>query len=79
MGSSGTKKRRKCGGKPQHLPKVGTHNRSAAARSQQRERQAVLDTMGLGGLGPTGRAIAWAVFAVMAVVAVVALLYLIVF
>lgn len=44
MGSQGMKKRRK-GGNPQHLPKVGT--RTQAAAEQHREREAVLDVMGV--------------------------------
>jgi hypothetical protein len=45
MGSQGEKRRRK-GGKRQHLPKVGT--RDAVRAEQHREREAIADTMGLG-------------------------------
>jgi hypothetical protein len=38
-------KRRRKGGKPKHLPKVGT--RTQAAAEQHRERDAVLDVMGV--------------------------------
>lgn len=80
MGSSGMKKRRKGGKNTQHLQKVGTHtSHDAAVHEQELERQAVLDTMGMGGLGGTGRTIAWIVFGLMAVFATVALLVLIAF
>lgn len=38
-------KRRRKGGNPQHLSKVGTHTQAAA--EQHREREAVLDVMGV--------------------------------
>ena len=58
------KKKRK-GGNREHLDKVGEHSHSAAVHEQQRERQAVLDTMGLGGSGNATRVIVWVVFAVL--------------
>ena len=78
MGSSGMRKRRKGPAKTQHLQKVGTHSHDAAAHEQELERQAVLDTMGMGNLGSTGKVIAWIVFGLMAIFAIVALLVLIV-
>lgn len=73
------KKRRKGGKTPQHLQKVGTHtSHDSAAHEQQLERQAVLDTMGMGGLGSTGKVVAWVVFGIMAFFAIAALLVLIV-
>jgi glycerate kinase len=72
------KKKRK-GGQRQHLDKVGHQSQSAAAHEQHLERQAVLDTMGMGGAGGVGRVIVWTVFALLAVLAVVALLVLAVF
>ena len=72
------KKRRKGGGKPQHLDQVGQNSHEAAVHEQELERQAVLDTMGMGGLGSTGKVIAWVVFSVMALFAIAALLVLIV-
>ena len=82
MGSSGMKKRRKAktaqhGGRD-HLQKVGTHSHDAAVHEQHLERDAVMDTMGLGGLGSGGRTIMWIVMAVIAVVAIIGLLALIV-
>ena len=50
MGSQGMKKRRK-GGKRQHLDKVGTHHGGSAAEArheQELERSAVADVMGVG-------------------------------
>ena len=83
MGSSGMKKRRKAktvqhGGR-QHLDKVGTHSHDAAVHEQELERQAVLDTMGLGAMGGAGRTIAWIVFGIVAFFAIIALLVLITF
>ena len=83
MGSSGMKKRRKAktvqhGGR-QHLQKVGTHGHDAAAHEQKLERDAVMDTMGLSGMGGAGRVIAWTVFGIIAVLAIIALLVLITF
>ena len=83
MGSSGMKKRRKAktvqhGGR-EHLEKVGTHSHDAAVHEQQLERQAVMDTMGLGGMGGAGKAIAWIVFGIITVLAIIALLVLITF
>ena len=83
MGSSGMKKRRKAktvqhGGR-QHLEKVGTHNHTAAVHEQKLERDAVMDTMGLGGVGGAGKVIAWTIFGIIAVLAIIALLVLITF
>jgi hypothetical protein len=50
MGSQGMKRRRK-GGKPRHLDKVGTHHGDSLAEArheQELERSAVADVMGLG-------------------------------
>lgn len=77
MGTSGSKKNRK-GGRRSHLDKVG-HAPRAAAREQQRERAAVMDVMGLSGLGGPGRAIAWIVIGVILVLAVAGLLVLTLF
>jgi hypothetical protein len=46
MGSSGEKRTRK-GKRREHLPKVGTRN--AVRAEQHRERQAIADSIGLGG------------------------------
>jgi hypothetical protein len=46
MGSQGEKHSRK-GGQRQHLPKVGT--RDEAREEQHQEREAIADTIGLGG------------------------------
>jgi len=77
------KKRRKAKttqhGHPQHLEKVGTHSHDAAVHEQQLERSAVMDTMGLGNLGPTGKAVVWIIGALFFVCAIAALLVLIVF
>jgi hypothetical protein len=82
VGSSGMKKRRKAKtaqhGHPQHLEKVGTHSHDAAVHEQQLERDAVMDTMGLGNLGTTGKTIAWIIGAVFFACAIAALLVLIV-
>jgi hypothetical protein len=75
VGTSGMKKSRK-GGRRRHLDKVGSHSRSAAVNEQEREREAVLDTMGLGGASGFGRTVVWIVFGLFAVAAVVALLVL---
>ena len=83
MGSSGMKKRRKAKttqhGHPQHMAKVGTHSHDAAVHEQQLERAAVMDTMGLGNLGPTGKAVVWIIGALLFACAIAALLVLIVF
>jgi hypothetical protein len=76
VGSSGMKKRRKGPAKTQHLQKVGTHSNNTAAHEQELERQAVLDTMGMGNLGSTGKVVVWIVFGLIAVFAIVALLVL---
>jgi len=82
VGSSGMKKRRKAKtaqhGHVQHMAKVGTHSHDAAVHEQKLERDAVMDTMGLGGIGGSGRTIMWIVFAIIAVVAIIGLLALIV-
>ncbi len=77
------KKRRKAKttqhGHPQHLEKVGTHSHDAAVHEQQLERSAVMDTMGLGNLGPTGKTVVWIIGALFFVCALAALRVLIVF
>ena len=83
MGSSGMKKRRKAktaqhGGR-QHLDKVGTHSHDAAVHEQQLERDAVMDTMGLGGVGGAGKVIVWVVLGLFAVAGIIGLLVLITF
>ena len=83
MGSSGMKKRRKAktaqhGGR-QHLEKVGTHSHEAAVHEQQLERDAVMDTMGLGGVGGAGKVIVWVVLGLFAVAGIIGLLVLITF
>jgi hypothetical protein len=55
----------------QHLDKVGAHGHDAAVHERQLERDAVMDTMGLSGLGGSGRTIAWIVFGIIAVVAII--------
>jgi len=71
------KKRRKAKtvqhGSREHLDKVGTNSHAAAVHEQQRERQAVMDTMGLGGAGSVGKVLAWIVIGIITVVAIVAL------
>lgn len=67
------KKSRK-GGKRQHLEKVGQHSHSAAAQEQARERDAVMDVMGMGGAGGAGRTVLWVVGAILLVCAIVALI-----
>lgn len=69
------KKTRK-GKKRTHLQKVGTHSHDAAVAEQRRERQAVMDVMGMGAASGPGRVVVWAVGAVLLVLAVVALLVL---
>lgn len=66
------KKSRK-GGKRQHLDKVGQHSHDAAVQEQHRERDAVMDVMGMGGAGGTGRTVVWVVGALLLVAAIVAL------
>jgi hypothetical protein len=83
VGSSGMKRRRKAktvehGGR-QHLDKVGTHSHDAAEHEQKLEREAVMDTMGLGGVGGAGKAIVWIVIGIITVLAIIALLVLITF
>jgi len=77
------KKRRKAktaqhGGR-QHLEKVGTHSHEAAVHEQQLERDAVMDTMGLGGVGGAGKVIVWVVLGLFAVAGIIGLLVLITF
>jgi len=67
-------KKRRTGGKRTHLDKVGQHTHSAAAEEQRRERAAVMDVMGLGGVGSAGRVIVWAIGALLLVAAIVALI-----
>jgi hypothetical protein len=77
------KKRRKAKtvqhGSRQHLDKVGTHSHDAAVHEQRLERDAVMDTMGLSGIGSAGKTIAWIIFGIIAVLAIIALLVLITF
>ena len=73
MGSSGMKKKRK-GGKRQHLDKVGEHSHDAAKAEQQRERAAMMDVMGLGGSGRGSRAFVAVVGTLLLVIAIVALI-----
>jgi hypothetical protein len=75
VGSSGMKKARK-GGKRQHLEKVGSHSYSTAVHEQERERDAVLDTMGLGGAGRFGSTVVWIIVGLFLIAAIVALLVL---
>ena len=65
-------------GHVQHMSKVGTHSHEAAVHEQQLERDAVMDTMGLGNLGTTGKTVAWIIGAVFFFCAITALLALIV-
>jgi hypothetical protein len=73
MGSSGTKKSRK-GGPRQHLAKVGT--RASARQEEHYERQAIADTMGIGGASSWVKWIALAVGTLILVGAIVALIAL---
>jgi hypothetical protein len=70
MGSKGEKHSRK-GGQRQHLPKVGT--RDEARAEQHREREAVADTMGLGG---TPAWLRWAALFVGAIILIAGVLTL---
>jgi hypothetical protein len=76
------KKRRKAKttqhGHVQHMAKVGTHSHDAAVHEQQRERDAVMDTMGLGNVGTAGKTVAWIIGGVFFVCAIAALLALLV-
>lgn len=73
MGSKGMSRARKGGGR-RHLPKVGT--RDEIRQSQHLEREAIADTMGIGG-NPSwlkwGALLVGALVVVVAVVALVAL------
>jgi hypothetical protein len=77
------KKRRKAKtvqhGSRQHLDKVGTTSHDAAVHEQQLERDAVMDTMGLGGMSGAGKTMAWIIFGIIAFCAIIALLVLITF
>jgi hypothetical protein len=66
VGSKGSKPRKPS--HSQHLPKVGT----PAERDQlmHEEHGAILDTMGLGGLGKGGRSVVWIVGIVLIVAAI---------
>jgi hypothetical protein len=72
VGSKGRKPRKP--GHSQHLPKVGT--RTEEQRMMHEEHQAILDTMGVGGLGKGGRGVVWIVGAVMLAAAIIALVIL---
>ena len=76
------KKRRKSKttqhGHVQHMAKVGTHSHDAAVHEQKLERDAVMDSMGLGNVGTAGKTVAWIIGAVFFVCAIAALLALIV-
>jgi hypothetical protein len=61
-------KRRRKGGHPQHLPKVGTHPQAAA--EQHREREAVLDVMGVHHDAGSTHWFTWVAIALIVVVAV---------
>ena len=75
MGSSGQKRSRKGGKKPQHLPKVGTATENRI--EQHGEREAVMENMGVGrNTSPLVRWIAGIIVIVVLVVAVVTLIAL---
>jgi hypothetical protein len=73
MGRSGMKKSRK-GGRRQHLAKVGT--RDEARQEQHLERDAIADTMGMGGAAPWVKWIALFIGAIVLIGAVVTLIAL---
>ena len=73
MGRSGRRKSRK-GGRRQHLAKVGT--RSGARQEQHYEREAIADTMGIGGAAPWVKWVALAIGSLILVGAIVALIAL---
>ena len=72
VGSKGKKPRKPS--HSQHLPKVGT--RTEEQRMMHEEHDAILDTMGMGGLGKGGRSVVWIVGAVMLAAAIVGLVIL---
>jgi hypothetical protein len=72
VGSKGKKPRKPS--HSQHLPKVGT--RTEEQRMMHEEHEAILDTMGMGGLGKGGRGVVWLVGAVMLAAAIVGLVIL---
>jgi hypothetical protein len=72
VGSKGKKPRKPS--HSQHLPKVGT--RTEEQRMMHEEHEAILDTMGMGGLGKGGRGVVWIVGAVMLAAAIVGLVIL---
>jgi hypothetical protein len=72
VGSKGKKPRKPS--HSQHLPKVGTA--AERDRMMHEEHEAILDTMGLGGLGKGGRSVVWVVGAVMLAAAIVGLVIL---
>jgi hypothetical protein len=72
VGSKGKKPRKPS--HSQHLPKVGT--RTEEQRMMHEEHEAMLDTMGLGGLRKGGRGVVWIVGAVMLAAAIVGLVIL---
>ena len=73
VGSKGKKPRKPS--HSQHLPKVGT--KTEEERMMHEEHQAILDTMGMGGLGKGGRSVVWIVGILMLVAAIVALIILV--
>jgi len=72
MGSSGMKKKSRKGGRRQHLAKVGT--RAGARQEEHDEREAIADTMGIGGAAPW---VKWTVLAIGAFILVGAIVALI--
>ena len=67
VGSKGKKPRKPS--HSQHLPKVGT--KTEEERMMHEEHQAILDTMGMGGLGKGGRSVVWIVGIIMLAAAVI--------
>jgi hypothetical protein len=71
VGSSGQKKRKKTQHQ-QHLPKVGT----TPAEHQHMEREAIADTMGMGGLSDGAKKAILVVVALFFIFAIIGLLIL---
>ena len=72
MGSKGKRPRKP--NHSQHLPKVGTP--AERDRMMHEEHEAILDTMGLGGLGRGGRTAVWVVGALLLAGAIAGLVIL---